>query len=350
MTQVWVGVLTYRGNVQKIFPVYKHGHFYHWYHEKRELVIFPSILMYVRSFLRRLRHKDHDSDQWRYPYEQRAALMKNSAPYIMWTGHATFLIQLGNINILTDPIFGDATFLFRRTIPHMSINELPRIDYVLISHNHRDHMDAATLIQIMRSFPQVKFLVPYGDKYWFIHRGIERVEEHFWWDVFEDEHIKFTFLPAHHWSGRGWHDRNKSLWGSWMIEHSEQTIYFAGDSAYWKHFACIAHFFPQIDTVLMPIGPSEPFAYMRKSHLNADLAIKAFLELGAKRFVPMHWGTFYFGTDQFSTSIDRLQCAWERNVTLLKHKELHLLKFCEPLPCAKAQFKIKPQQIILESE
>jgi len=325
--------------VQKILPAYKCGRFYHRYHEPRQYVILPSMLMYMRSFLRRLFHKHDQSDQWLY---RGISLNHNKFPRVTWIGHATFLIQFGSINILTDPIFGDATFLFRRIVaPRLSLEGLPPIDYVLISHNHRDHMDSSTLINIKRMYPEVKILVPYGDKYWFTYRGIEHVSEYFWWDQYDDQGIKFTFLPARHWSGRGWHDRNKSLWGSWMIEYLGKTIYFAGDTAYWKHFSCIRHYFNSIDVALMPIGPSEPFAYMRKSHLNADLAVKAFMDLGARHFVPMHWGTFYFGTDQFSTSIDRLHQAWKQHTLRLKYKMLHILKFGEPLHLVSRPTKVQ---------
>jgi len=293
----------------------------------------------MRSLFCRLFYEKAGQEQWICKTD-----ISKEFPRIRWIGHATFLIQFANINILTDPIFDDATFLFKRIVPaSFTLEQLPRIDYVLISHNHRDHMDASTLINIKRKYPAVKILVPYGDKYWFVNRAIDNVWEHLWWDEYSDRKVKFTFLPARHWSGRGWHDRNKSLWGSWMIEHPERTIYFAGDTGYWKHFSCIGRHFPSIDVALMPIGPSEPFAYMRKSHLNADLAIKAFMDLGADQFIPMHWGTFHFGTDQFLTSIDRLRQSWKQHALILKYRMLHILKFGESLHLAKRSLNIRTE-------
>lgn len=316
--------------MQKIFPVRRFGRFYHRRYERRQLVIAPSIAMYIRSFVRRLRHKNSQSDKW--ISSQLLNFKQGDNCNVTWIGHATFLIQLGGINILTDPIFGNATFFFRRILaPTVTIDVLPPIDYVLISHNHRDHMDASSLLMLKDRFPQMKVLVPHGDKPWFDRHKIDLATEHFWWDCHDEELIKFTFLPAYHWSGRSFHDRNKSLWGSWMIEYKGQTIYFAGDTGYWKHFSCIRHYFPSIDLAIMPIGPCEPLGYMRKSHLNADLAVKAFLELGAQTFVPMHWGTFYFGTDQFSTPVDYLKAAWKKYEDQLQSKMLHILKFGEKL-------------------
>lgn len=331
MTQVWVGVLVImRKTVQKIFPVRRFGRFYHRRYERRQLVLAPSIAMYIRSFVRRLRHKNSQSDEW--ISSQALNFKQDGRCNVTWIGHATFLIQIGGINILTDPIFGNATFLFRRVLaPTVTLDALPPIDYILISHNHRDHLDASSLLLLKKRFPDVKILVPYGDKTWFDRHQIDLVTQYFWWDYCDAGLFKFTFLPACHWSGRRFHDRNKSLWGSWMIEYEGQVIYFAGDTAYWKHFACIRHFFPSIDIAIMPIGPCEPLGYMRKSHLNADLAVKAFLELGAQSFIPMHWGTFYFGTDQFSTPINYLKSAWKKYEHQLQHKMLHILKFGEQL-------------------
>ena len=190
-------------------------------------------------------------------------------------------------------------------------------------------MDEASLRALKTRFPDAKTLVPYGDKKWFDNRFLSNAHEFFWWDSFKNDDVTFTFLPAHHWSGRGLHDRNRSLWGSWMIEIGGVTIYFAGDTGYWKHFSCIRHYFPSIDVALMPIGPCEPLKYMRKSHLNAELAVRAFLELGARLLIPMHWGTFYFGTDQFLTPISYLRQAWKKHAPLLEGRALRILKFGE---------------------
>jgi L-ascorbate metabolism protein UlaG (beta-lactamase superfamily) len=316
-----------------MYPVRFKGRFYHSYGERQQRVFLPSIAMYIRSFMKRLRGDNDVRKLSTYSSEvlrgvSLRAYQHTRDMHITWIGHATFLIQLGGINILTDPVWGDATILFKRIMPPpIELTALPPIDYVLISHNHRDHMDISTLRMIKALNPHVCICVPVGDGHHVRAVAGDNVHEFFWWDTFVVEGIKITFLPAHHWSGRGVCDRNVSLWGSWMIAHPEKTIYFAGDTAYWKHFSCIRYFFDRIDIALMPVGPCEPYRHMRHSHLNADLAVRAFCDLGAQEFIPMHWGTFYFGEDYFLTPIKRLKNAWRQYIYRVKEKRLHMMKF-----------------------
>jgi L-ascorbate metabolism protein UlaG (beta-lactamase superfamily) len=129
-----------------------------------------------------------------------------------------------------------------------------------------------------------------------------------------EEKLTLTFLPAYHWSGRGIFDANRSIWGSWMIRHGKYHCYFAGDTAYGEHFEHIAHAFPTIHTAFMPIGPCEPHAYLRQSHINAEEAGQAFLTLNAQHLIPMHWGTFGFGIDRPLEPLHRLEAWWEHTV------------------------------------
>ena len=261
--------------------------------------------MYARSFFQRLFHKQLP------PVIKTFNFSVACDQYCLWIGHSTFLIHLNGCTILTDPVFGAATWLFKRICrPGAEVGQLPPVDYVLLSHNHRDHMDADSIFALIRQNPQVTFLVPLETKKWFLQHGIKRVHEYVWWDAFEIPGLRCTFLPAYHWSGRFLTDRNRTLWGSWMIEGQGKTIYFAGDTAYWKHFSCIAHYFPHIDVALLPVGPCTPYSYMRTSHLNATWAVQAFCDLRARNFVAMHWGTFYFGTDDIYTPLPLLKQAW----------------------------------------
>lgn len=244
-------------------------------------------------------------------------LIKRSVdPLISWIGHSTFLIQAGGINIITDPVFGNLGPFFKRlNDPGIALAAVPEIDYVLISHNHRDHMDSAAL-HYFKKHPRTHFLVPQGDKAWFDRRGFKRVYEYNWWEQqrfnHEDSSITCSFLPAHHWSARGLFDFNKSLWGSWMISINDKHIYFAGDTAYSDHFSVIAKEFPSISCALMPIGPCEPHSWMSHSHVNAEEAGQAFLDLQAQHFIPMHWGTYAFGTDQHFAPYERLVSWWQK--------------------------------------
>lgn len=248
---------------------------------------------------------------------------------ITWIGHSTFLISCGGITFLTDPIFGNASWLFPRLHPPgIKVAGLPSIDYILISHNHRDHMDAPTL-KALRSHGST-ILVPQGDKGWFDKRGFGSVHQATWWQTltFEGEEgapLHITFLPALHWSQRSLWDKNRSLWGSWMISYKGMNLYFGGDSAYWDHFKQIRKRFVRIDVALLPIGPCEPRHWLRVHHMSAQEAGQAFLDLDAHHFIPMHWGTFSFGVDTPLLPVKRLLQWWRTSAPeVLATKTLHV--------------------------
>lgn len=314
---------------------------------KKPFIFFFSVLreifMYSWSLKQRFQDFFLDNSYW---VKSSSIIPKRYDPVITWIGHSSFLIQIGNVNILTDPVFGDLTFLFKRIMkPGIPFEKLPNIDYILISHNHRDHMDQPSLEQIKQFYPYVKVLVPQGDKKWFNQLGFTRVVESTWWEKHEintpDSSIAFTFLPAYHWSGRNFMDNNISLWGSWMIEIPGYRVYFGGDTAYWDHFKDIAENFGQIDIALLPIGPCTPTGWMSDSHMNAKEAGQALIDLNAKYMVPMHWGTFYFGIDRFDKPVNDLIKWWGKNKKNLPDKKLMLLGFGE-------QLKIEKQAIISE--
>lgn len=254
-------------------------------------------------------------------------------PKVTWLGHSTFLIQIGGKNILTDPIFGSLSFVFRRLIPAViKVQNLPVIDYVLISHNHFDHMDSKSLQDIKKRFPSVRVLVPMGDKEWFDNHDFKHTSEHLWWDEITDpfvKDLKFTFLPANHWSQRTLFDKNKSLWGSWMIQLAGFKIYFAGDTSWGNHFEQIGQEFKSIDVACMPIAPGEPRSWMKDTHIDAHEAVKAFIKLRAKTFIPMHWGTYHLGFDDFYAPLKLLQESWQEFKSELYGKKLRFVKFGE---------------------
>ena len=280
-----------------------HNRFYNYPGEVVSSVFWRSVYMYATSYAQRV---------------AAARLIKNHAvPYafqeadhITWIGHASFLLSIDGLNILTDPVFGDLTFLLQRfSKPGIQFSELPKIDIVILSHNHRDHMDSVTL-KALYAKTDCHFYVPFGDKRWFDSRGMsDRVTECMWWQDIMHKGLKLTFLPARHWSQRGLFDRNKSLWGSWMIQ---ERIYFGGDTAYSDHFKEIAYHFPDIEVALLPIGPCEPRKWMRTTHMDAVDAGKAFLDLNARIFIPMHWGTYGFGIDDLMLPVVRLNSWWKQ--------------------------------------
>ncbi|WP_413374957.1 MBL fold metallo-hydrolase [Alkalihalobacillus sp. 1P02AB] len=252
----------------------------------------------------------------------------NTKLSITWVGHSTFLIQLNGINILTDPVWAKHMGIQKRlTEPGLRISDLPEIDVVLISHGHYDHLDFST-IKKLKGAPT--FYVPHGLKSAFTRRRYQKVIEANWWEHFiiEENNIKLTFVPAQHWTRRFINDMNTSHWGGWIIEDSssDKSIYFVGDTAYFTGFKEISKRFT-IDTVLMPIGAYEPEWFMASSHINPEDAIKAFLELEGKLFIPMHYGAYRLADDTGPEALERFNKEWTR--LALSEEQLKVLKLGE---------------------
>lgn len=331
------------GSSHRIYPFIKNNRFCNHLGEKQEGML-RSAFSLLESLLQKTRGLRRLKQQWNHSSEifNNDTNRVSSDPLITWVGHSTFIINVCGLNIITDPIFGNPSFLFPRMMPPgITLEQTPIIDVVLISHNHLDHMHAPTLHALLEKNPHIKILVPLGDKAWFDKRGFADVQEYSWWDSVTvqspkvDKTVIFTFLPAVHWSGRGMFDKNKSLWGSWMIQSPTHNLYFAGDTAYGRHFKAIAEEFGRIDTVLIPIGPCEPHEDLHITHVNAEQAGQAFLDLGAERFIPMHWGVFWFGTDYPLMPIERLQAWWKKQEDVLVSKIMNPLKFGESTECKR---------------
>jgi len=229
---------------------------------------------------------------------------------ITWIGHSTFLIQMSGINIVTDPVWATRMgFQKRLTKPGDELSEMPEIDIVLISHGHFDHLDFAS-IKRLKGNPT--YYVPVGLKQKFIRKGHQKVNEANWWDNFECQGVKISFVPAQHWTRRMLWDTNTSHWGGWMVEgEKDQSIYFAGDTAYFDGFKQIGEKF-NVKVALMPIGAYEPEWFMKLSHTNPEDAIKGFFDLRADTFIPMHYGTFRLADDTGPEALRKLFEEWER--------------------------------------
>ncbi|MES2744514.1 MAG: MBL fold metallo-hydrolase [Bdellovibrionota bacterium] len=215
---------------------------------------------------------------------------------VTFVNHASFLISVGGVNILTDPVWSERVSPFsfagpkRVHEPGIGFEKLPKIDAVLVSHNHYDHMDVQTLQRLSeRDKPSI--FVPLGDKGWLGESGVQNISELDWWDkrVLNDE-VNIYFAPAQHWSARGVHDKNRSLWGSFLIEYKQKFIYIAGDTGYGPHFTLAAERFPNVQVALLPIGAYEPRWFMEYQHMNPDDTMKAFVDLKAEFGIGMHFG------------------------------------------------------------
>lgn len=304
-------------------PFKQKGRYYNFAGETGKGFLLHTLQMYVTSLFKRISQPKPNTNEWITQFDHNAL---GSEPRITWIGHASFLIQIGNKTIMTDPIFGHASWLFQRIMqPGVALNRLPKIDVVVLSHNHRDHMDKESLYAL-RQHSNPLFLVPEGVQAWFEQHNFSNVAHYSWWQTDTTiSDLQFTFLPAYHWSQRSLFDQNKTLWGSWLIRSKSSSIYFAGDTGYHNHFSEIGNEY-HIDFALLPIGPCEPHEWMKHSHLSAAQSGQAFLDLKADHFVPMHWGTFYFGTDMFLDPIHKLRAWWQRNAALLATKQLHEMK------------------------
>lgn len=215
-----------------------------------------------------------------------------------WLGHSTILLRMNNVNILIDPVFSKfaspLSFIAKRfQAPVITMKELPPIDYVVISHDHYDHLDRES-VEFFKKQKNVKFFVPLGVKshlnFWGIKENL--IIEFDWWGSANFAGTKFTFAPAQHYSGRVKFINNKTLWGSWIIQDSKHTIYFSGDSGYAGHFKEIGERFSKIDLAFMENGQYD--WRWQQIHMMPKETVQAFKDLKAKKLVPIHWGMYNF--------------------------------------------------------
>ena len=217
---------------------------------------------------------------------------------ISFVGHSSFLIQTHKLNILTDPVWSHRVSPVswagpaRHHAPGIKLENLPKIDVVILSHNHYDHMDLATL-KILEDKFQPLILCPLGEKELLQEQGLTQVTELDWWQEKVLSGYRFVFTPAQHFSGRGLFDRFKSLWGSFVIQTPEsKNIFFGGDTGYSKHFVDIFNRLGAMDFSLIPIGAYEPRWFMKTMHVNPSEAVMAHIDLKSKQSIGIHFGTF----------------------------------------------------------
>lgn len=226
-------------------------------------------------------------------------------PSVTWIGHASFLIQLAGRNVLVDPQFSERASPVqfagpKRIVPlPIDIPELPRIDTVLISHNHYDHLDEPSVRRLAAHREgSPLFLVPLGLKRWFLEKGIERVEEYDWWQSHDALPLRFTLVPVQHWSKRTLWDANRTLWGGWVIEGDGLRIVHTGDLGYSRDAGDIGERLGPFDLALIPIGAYAPRWFMKIHHVDVPEALQVRSDLRAARAIGMHWGTFENLTDE----------------------------------------------------
>lgn len=251
-------------------------------------------------------------------------ISKSDKLKFIWFGHSTLLLNTDNQNILIDPVFSEnaAPFSFmvkRFQAPVISLEVLPKIDTILISHNHYDHLDKKTIKFFKNT--STKFIVPLGVKNILIKWGIDedKVTELDWYHSTKQGQIKFTATPAKHFSGRSLWDRNKTLWASWVIEGNSEKIFYSGDSGYGKHFKDIGEYFNGFDIAFIENGQyNEKWSDI---HMMPNETVQAAIDLDAKVFVPIHWGMFDLSLHKWYEPIENsYSLAKEKKVPIIAPK------------------------------
>jgi L-ascorbate metabolism protein UlaG (beta-lactamase superfamily) len=227
---------------------------------------------------------------------------------LTWIGHASFVLRLGGKTVAIDPLWSEkiSGVVPRLVAPGVALEQLPPLDVVCITHNHRDHLDLPTL---KRLGPSPVYVVPLGNAPLLRAVGLPRVVELEWWQSHTEGDLTITLVPARHWSMRMPWDRNEMLWGGYVLRGPEGAAYHSGDTGHFEGFAEIATRAGPIDWAMLPIGAYAPRWFMQPQHMNPEEAGQAFLALQAKRFVAMHWGTFKL-TDEPTGEPPRLLRAW----------------------------------------
>lgn len=232
---------------------------------------------------------------------------------VTFIGHSTFLIQTAAGNVLTDPMYSDRAgplFFGPRRVrrPAVRFEDLPDISVVLLSHNHYDHCDLDTLGRLAARFDPI-VVTPVGNRRLVESAGIRRVEELDWWQSSVVAAMPIAVTPAHHFSARTPFDRDRALWGGFVLTAARTRIYFAGDTAYAPFFPEVARQLGPFDLALLPIGAYEPRWFMRAVHMNPEEAVQAHLDLGAPESIGMHFGTFQLTSEAIDAPIAALEAA-----------------------------------------
>lgn len=255
-----------------------------------------------------------------YPQEKKELI--DTDPKVTWINHSTFLIQHQNLNILTDPIWSDrcSPFSFvgplRQHKAGLDFESLPRIDLVLLSHNHFDHLDKPTVKALNKKFPNIFWIVPKGVAKWFRKLKITQVLEFSWWEHIKllDRNLKITCVPAQHFSGRHLFNLNQTLWCGFVCEFldTSKKIYFAGDTGYNPvQFKQIGETFHEIDLSLIPIGAYAPKEFMEPIHVSPREAVHIHQEVGSKLSVGSHFKTFRLTQEGAEQPPFDLYCSME---------------------------------------
>lgn len=295
----------------------------------------PSAWVRTKFFVSRVwatTFHPRSADLPRVENDGRALRENRTEATVTWVGHSTLLIQLDGVNLLTDPQWSPraspVSFAGPRRVtpPGLRFEDLPSIHLVLISHDHFDHLDVATVKRLGEAHRPL-FLVPLGLRAWFAGLGIARVEELDWWESRSFNGLTLTCLPAQHFSGRTLWDRNRRLWSGWAVAGRGKRFFFGGDSGYYGVFKEIGNRVGPFDLAAIAIGSYTPASIMNPNHTTPEEALKVLDDVRGKRFVGIHWGTFDLAEEPIEEPPKRVAAEARRlgldpeRIWLLKHGE-----------------------------
>ncbi|MDQ6736742.1 MAG: MBL fold metallo-hydrolase [Gemmatimonadota bacterium] len=243
---------------------------------------------------------------------------------VTWVGHSSFLLQMGDVNVLLDPVWSEraspVSFLGpkRMSAPGVAFDQLPPIDLVVMSHDHYDHLDLGTVHRIVSDHPAAEWIAPLGTGAWLRKRGAKVIAELDWWHGVHSCGLDITCTPAQHFSGRRVNNRNSTLWCGWTIRAGDRAVFFTGDTGRHPEFGAITRELGPFDAAFMPIGAYDPRWFMGPVHMAPEEAVSAYTDIVAENggrscvFIAMHWGTFKL-TDEPMDEPPRLtRSEWTR--------------------------------------
>ncbi len=235
-----------------------------------------------------------------------AEALAGGAPVAVWIGHATWALRLAGKLIVIDPIWSRSIggAVRRLVAPGVALEAMPAIDLVLVTHDHRDHMDLPTIRRLPR---EALYVVPLGNGPRLDKPNVVELD---WWQTHEVGELAITLVPARHWSMRMPWNRNATLWGGYVIRGPEGTAYHSGDTAWGDHFAEIGAASGPIDWAMLPIGGYAPRWFMEPQHIDPTSAVRAHDALGARHLLAMHWGTFRLTDEPIGEPPAKLRACW----------------------------------------
>ena len=238
-----------------------------------------------------------------------AAALASGDPVAVWIGHATWALRLGGKLVVTDPIWSTkiSGVVPRLVPPGVALEAMPPIDIVLVTHDHRDHMDLPTLARLGDA---PLYIVPLGNGRRVRHPNVVELD---WWQTHEVDGLAITLVPARHWSMREPWNKNATLWGGFVVRAREGTAYHSGDTAFGDHFAEIAARVGPIDWAMLPIGGYSPRWFMEPQHVDPTEAARGFEALGARHLLAMHWGTFRLTDEAIGEPPASLRAYWREH-------------------------------------